>query len=751
MALIEGTGAQDRLLCCQNGLELLAWSLDSASVGDRVPVLGDGQSTAGVAVYRPTPSLRELEKLGDIGAAALMVASRINQRNHDSDRLTVVVDGDEMLSVGVTHAALNHRKIVSVRSAETLKEALAVDRVRSVALVASLDWLSGIGFDALNEVFERAGGGSPPSWGILTAQSAEALSRLVARTALRAPSARAEMALLHWGREARHVSPTTPGFSTYDLSSAEKREIDEILRRPSPLALVAGHGRDYCALEGNLCTRPASEGPDSRACVMGLECANPAWPRRSATSLPYEFVVLDVCDAAKLQGSFAPNMNIALRILEGRALGVLAPFRGLPSFPVGAPLVWKLARTGCTLGEIARELNIAVTRVQGIASPYVLFGDPDHVVFEGAAARDEIEISRLDAQRVRVKIHGARDSRLADVLFGPSIEGGAPRPYYLCRAPRSWEHESSRVLLFPDGRRSVLAIDTPGMRGESGPLQLDFTTAPPFDLGLVAEAVRLLEYVDLEKSLGGEGSVRDLRARLEGHGGVLHASADKVIPLSRPYQFMVALRDGLARVQETVRREALLRWAARLVEAKGELARCMEIVTGMYITYGAQRRIPGECPLCSNLLLIEYDYHFSHRESSRRVRRACERCRDLSDSPPGTPLLSMKMPRALRPGATFTAEIIGDNDGDSPLEIEACAVFAHRDVHGSVAPAEPTVRVRVPARSRFVVPLTCRVDETILRHAFALRALLFIRGDLHWCSAPFLVQDAPSTGESAAR
>jgi hypothetical protein len=742
------------LLLCADVIELLACAIERRDEASAVPILQAPDDLESVTLdrFQGGPFHAHLRALGDPARVVAAAAERINRLEEPKGRLCVIVEGDEMQALGAAHAALARRRIVSIRSAMDLGPLLAAELVRSLVIVASADWFSNVGFEEIRLALSEAGFGTPPMWGILTGSTAPALSRLIARTALRVPASVPEAALVFWGERTRLRLPKDARVRTQDLSSARPEDLDESRRRPLPLAIVTGHGRDYCALEGNLCTRPGPEDRESMACLAGLECSKPGWPRRSVAALPYATVVLEVCEAGKLQGSFVPNVNIALRFLESHAVTVLAPFRPVPLTQIVSPIVWKLARTGRCMGEIACHVNAAISIVHGLASPYILFGDPDQVVFDvasisapnGAPAPVDMTVSRLDADRWRIAIPRSFEPQPAgDFWFGPPLgPAGDERPLYLCQAPTWWEDGDNRALLLSNARGCVLGVDAPGQPADQAPLELEFTTRAPFDLELLSEASNLLDCIALEGSLVGTDLVKEMRARLDGHAGAVMVSGERPIPLTGSYRRLVALRDGMACLVGALRREVLRRWASRLDSAHGDLAQCMENTVNVPLFYGKQRAVRRRCPLCGGGVLIEYDYHLSYREGSRRTRYQCERCRDLCDVPAGEPMVVLRMPRVLRRGEPVVVELEGESSVDRKREIEACLVFAHADAGGVVAVLPSTMTVRVEARGRFVAAFTVRPDETLRKHAFALRALALVGGRLFWASAPFMVHEA---------
>ena len=463
------------------------------------------------------------------------------------------------------------------------------------------------------------------------------LKELLDWTQAREPAARQLGTLT--GRNAAHLSEICT-----KLLIARRRHAAGVWL-PDPVAapgaacefeLIAAHGNEIhlnYREDQVLCGRKASfapSAPDAFDC--GRNC--PLENRVDASAVAASTVLLMSCDAFSPSEGLAPSdFRLLFRLLEGQPCAVLAPFKHVQANDALLLMVEAMARTGCTLGEIAHRINARANIGTLPDYGFLVLGDPE-ITVTGREGRDAgaVKISETSgAVVVLTELDGARH---AFTELVPAIDAVAP----LAVLPISANSRSPDIFFSLGWSGDVGTIDVTLFRKdpfEPGPFEFALMPAYQPDDGelehgrVVLHRARLLTHIfgACEALATAETALRGLLK--------MACAFPRPIELAVSQQIMLNLDSVMAERVADLRRSA----CDRILEA---LATRRIWISQEYAELFADLRRAGPahdcaCPHCGNEAVAwAYADRITHLPSRHVL--ICSRCGIISDVPAQTPL-----------------------------------------------------------------------------------------------------------------
>lgn len=358
------------------------------------------------------------------------------------------------------------------------------------------------------EVMPEASAGAP--WGILAAETLEALSRLAARNVLW----RYIVAGRRQGPVVVSETPSQPYTSWAPEGDDEGvsavcagASSDGLARRLAGgrfrWLILNGHGRNYCCCQGLLCgAHSRATGGDARppdACLDGMECADPeGFHAVDPGAYDTPVLVLQACAAGTPRPFTGVRaVPVAVQAASGAATTVIA-CRWLTISHAGDEVdVFRALARSETLGEAVRDLNRRHFP-RNAEDVFYLLGDPDvpvgpeawpdlcpaapppdgetvsvsdgglAAVRAPASCRSELErlrprfaASRIYREGTEAELFGVPFSRGGQLPVGEATVGGRPREDRAGAAERAGLDTDLRG----DGPRHPLLRDPGGRHG----------------------------------------------------------------------------------------------------------------------------------------------------------------------------------------------------------------------------------------------------------------------------------------------
>ncbi|HVH45835.1 MAG TPA: hypothetical protein VM925_25955, partial [Labilithrix sp.] len=675
-----------------------------------VPVFADDCAPAGAQTisYEPSSSMASLANLSDRDLFDL--CARTSQRPVEDGRpICVYVSDDAGALCAAAFAAYSDRPLVELDSASIVEE-----RPSSVTVVVSSELLATKGTEWLQQRVRALAGGSTP-FGILTARGEPALSRFVARSLRRVPAQRG-VAEMVWIPEAKPFGFDESGGTRF----ADMRAMDA--RGPSAQVLYfRGHGREYCAQSGRLCSRPAWS-DEMRACVHGLECIADEWARKPARDVRSDVVFLENCKGGRFLGGLDPFQNLTTMLVEGGASTVFASSGRYYADELTPLLSLRLMADGWTFGRIARALNRFHEQRFGTLDYVLLFGDPEGTPFADREPMPELEATGDGLElRFRVGAPIASDAEFFLIRRGAtSLDDG---PYTCSEHPP--EPSGMRALLLRlDDTYAVMIVL--GGRGATG--ELVFHRRPPIDADVFAAASHLVERLAVLATA--EDAL--VQRRASALGRVLQDAGAAVAMAIRRGSASMHENLGLSSLERNVadaasdlalqharsvaREVANVGWLETIYAEAGRLDHLPE-------TYGS-----SHCPTCE-LPLLSCHYQVFGLRPDHRERFECERCGAVCDVLSGSSHVWIEAPSQVALGERFEARVRGKNGTDTRLYLGAAATIGYIPTSKYELTAVNCPAV-VPAGGEFTITFDCRLDESVRANIYDLRAILSMNGAL---------------------
>lgn len=640
----------------------------------------------------------------------------------------VIRAGDEAALMGAVHALVRRKRLLILEPGAALDSVGGeLGSAGSVTFVLSPRECARVGGDTLFG-FMGQWGGRP--WGVLTASGPEELSALVARSALRVapPAARAVLY--------RVESPGTLQLACLEerlLPTRPSEQVRELTRSAETLVIFHGHGRSYCAMDGNLCSRsePAEVG-DPR-CIHGLDCLYAQGPRVPARALRADIVLLNGCATAAFR-SCGPDArdsrNLAVQLLDGFSSAVVSPYRNYLPSALSPYLAWHLASRGEPLGRLCQALNEHSRARSGTVETYLLLGDPDSTVFtpERATLREprelpvrgqgpwEVELPMEPGRTRTFRLEGLEpppSGRLHLLLPGALaaralVEVSAPQPSTGAR----------EVLIAWDER--VPAGSTSATLTALRPLEEETLSM----VGAFLEALRSERHwfePCAQAAAALEERVRSLEPVLTAAQEAPLTSAELFLSLVQAEEELVAACEQLSGelVAELARRaQGHVLWLSQeLMKARG--LRC----TG-------SERVAETCPRCGSGL-VRWSFQAGLWPAQTRQAWECERCLIVADAAQGLPRVDLEAPEEVYPGRPFEIRLRARNAGRSRALVAAAVVFDGRlgEPEGyRVAPSQR--RTLLEPGGELELRFEAHLGEQLRSHSVYLHGLMLFNGRL---------------------
>jgi hypothetical protein len=281
--------------------------------------------------------------------------------------------------------------------------------------------------------------GAPPCalpWGILTARSLPALSRLIVRGQLALPP-RPSLSVVDADAPVR----SSADHELVPWSALSRTRLEHLMSGEFAVIGLASHGDaiDAHLNHGVLCGRRSTAAPGVVGSVVHT-CQVDGFCRRDVDGvklrlpidrLRCQLLFNETCSGIALaDGLFPTELSLALSALDGAACAYLSSAKIVRTTNHGPLLVHALLRSGRTFGETAATFAAFHRSVTGDMPSYVLLGDAAGVL-GGAAGRGSrpaavrvewepdgrsatIHVSGVAAHAVEVPLHGDAAEALAD-------------------------------------------------------------------------------------------------------------------------------------------------------------------------------------------------------------------------------------------------------------------------------------------------------------------------------------------------
>lgn len=633
--------------------------------------------------------------------------------------------------IGAAHALIRGRRCVVV----DLSEAASSEVAPSLALVLSPKECQAIGCDNLKALATGVVRGGP--WGLLTASSPARLSNLLARIALRPREARLTAAVF----EQEDCAAPTPAVVDLEREVMPWHPYGGAARLASSgvgFAAFVGHGRPYCGMSGNLCSRTdAAEAGDLR-CSGEFECVFGKHRRVPARDLRMDAVFLASCSTSAFRSpgpQEAEALNLGVHLLDGFASAVVGPYR--TSTPVAAApyLAWDRIRSGASAGEVTAAVNaLSVSRL-GCAEPYVLFGDPELVFTEARAAPILVPVQarspggwQIVLERAPNRVAGYRicDRALAEAVRSRPIHAVSEQPSADDRFDVLWA-----------GGGDLVELLVVWSGASAGAVRVHLTEAPPIRPEVVAIATDILERQRLygawlERPLEGDGGEpHPMRALAEELRALEWAIAERG-PISASSMFLQRYRrdQQLLALGERAQLDLLLR--LRSAAMRRSLWLFKELADTAAVRPLGNEVEAEPCPYCGGLVISHVTEVGVWPRQKRRLLE-CERCMFICDIEDGAAPLRMECAEAAERGSALAVEVVGRNLLDRRALVHASVTvdtIASGLEQGAV---DPDVRgVTAGASEEFRLPFQVRLGPALAAHLYYLKALVFVNGSVSW-------------------
>jgi hypothetical protein len=750
-------------LCAHVDRDEIAASLGTAvqpvlAESVRAPRTGDGVLDLAPAAisYDGSSSLARFSALTP--AALLQHCTSLAASAAISAPLCIVQMSDPVALLGAAHAVAGNKRLAVVDErwhAPNLAE--SVSRARSIVFVVSASACARNGWDFFFELLRDAGLTDPAlaSWGILTAATPAGLAELVSRIALHVPSN-------DYRAQALSTMPIFPGSSStlrhVEVPSTPSAVVARVLTTElTPLSYFLGHGRPYCALGGNLCTLPSRAAAGDDRCIGDFDCVFASSERSPTNAIRSAVVVVESCCAASFlkTGSAAATVeNIGLGLLDGYAVAVISPYRTQVQLPVTPSLAWRLARAGCTAGDICAALNAAVSTRSGETGRFVVLGDPDATVYAAPHLPPrEARVRALGDGRWRIEapasaetieLYRCDDARLAAHAAASSL--------HVCCDEREDEPARLEFLRRNDGALGILAVwRTP----PSGAQCWIVTDRPPLRRPAVAAAAQVLDSVRAETRHADAAwndfdrrPVDELDALLRLLESTFYANLGSDTPSHGLYAALASMQDRIGGCGLRIAR-GMADVFERRAWADGFWA-FRHYATTSGVRFHTSEPLPEPCFRCgAGVIALAYDAGVGPVRTRRLLE--CERCMFLSDVPCEAAPLFITGPATATQGEPFVLALEGKNDTSEPVLAVSRLAFDcldHRDrfdvrAAGADRWIEPF--------QRFSFPFSVTVSNGAPAHLYNAQGFVLLNGILLWSLGKVTVVDASTRVNARAR
>jgi hypothetical protein len=610
-------------------------------------------------------------------------------------------------------------------------------------------------------VWERLQGtarGRPRRFGILTASDARGLSRLLARIRLARPVEPCGR-IYDFHRFKTGVATQDPELQEIQDPSQSCGLREETTTNAAPLVILRGHGNQFCFSSGALCSGRRAWDSEDRTCVHGMECKLhddlPSWQLTPVERMRSRVIVLDSCYSASFTTQLEPGRNLALRLLDGRAMAVVAPSRINEFYALTPYVLWAHLRLGETVGEAVRALSDVLVAKRNAYEPFLLFGDPDMTPFacERRAPPVLEWIEREHGWQAELPCTGSSVS-----LYRCDDEGflACAREVLPCFLPeQATGGRPIFELLSADlhGHRDLLVV----WRGAppDSPLRVNLVTEPPLQRTtflaakeLLWESLQSLVQLSLNPSLSpgttpGYAETLSATPAAQELESLLHSSEPSVVHGLTQAIHTIEDYQRLAEIEAQILQRGM-EASEELLESFSQACGYSSTILGVFdLARGVQMEGTGPsssaCPECS-LPLVVTTYTVGVSPCQRRRQWECDRCHLICDFDSPEPLARLSGPSSLVRDSSHEYVLSGVNDATLPAFVRCKLAVKKRatDAHGfEVGEVEGPSWIGPGAE--FAFRCTLGPDKELPAHGYRLQAFLALNGRLGFVLRRLLV------------
>ncbi|MBY5856083.1 hypothetical protein HFN51_37115 [Rhizobium leguminosarum] len=652
----------------------------------------------------------------------------------------VLVTDDAFSAFGASLAVLTNRALLAVNSVSSPIDTWEqVANFRSAILVLTPRTCARWGLDYICDSMQHLTRKDSrlERWGILTATDEVDIANLIARIHARTPVSEP--------RGQVFSTDPFPDLVTHPLRlitlpGHPAEEIAQLASQSTPYAHFIGHGRSYCALRGNLCSRQAPAEPGDTLCVGDTDCLFSAYGRQPARSLKVDTVVVESCSAASFlnKGPEAQScLNLAVHLLSGYATTVIAPYRTNSPKPYSWARAWAHAQPGATVGEVCQVLNTLASPDDEYdylrSQPYVLFGDPDTRVFLPGTDIPRVAIQPSSKERRFILPASEKHIETYSVAPAVSTHRMSPVKSHSSKITKAWiepieenvKGRATRLLVVRSTPKKQLSVHMP------------LRPVAPM-VALLGDVVMALTADDCSRQLAEDIPSSDYRPYAHLRNNLIENCKDReafFVASTKYPAFSIhnsRILDALQRnLVDDVRHlnNHLLKLAISYSTSNRSFWLRSFYATKFGITDVEERPAVERCPDCGSIVKVR-SYDVGLWPQRRRAIWECEACMFLYDTP-GVSAIIFSGPDVAFRNQDTQFSIQYRNCTDSIMVLSATVLVDRLQFDYecfSVAPVSRNRILRPGASTRLFFKLN--LAAILPRHQFNVKALLAINGRL---------------------
>lgn len=757
MAYTRSVRKRPRVLVCRTVPEYAASLLDRRVLerelgASTVPLFSEGpaddqvrqalgNAIAGVP-YSASPSLGSVRKAAPRALLARLVTFA-NDNAPKRAHVCAVVEGDAFAVFGAAHAILARKRLVVLRNLQGMASGKALADVASLTLVVSTLRLGAIGIDPLRDRIMQLG---IRRFGVLTASNTTRLSNLIARTAMHEPFKQPTGAIYQVGPSG---APTLDRLVEVALPNRPSEEVRTLANTGTPFAVFIGHGRSYCSLSGNLCSRTEPADATDTRCIRDYTCVFPGAARTPARDLRAAFALTDSCSTLSFSligPELDVGMNLGVHLTDGYAVGVVGPNNTNVVSHMSPYYLWNLLERGFSFGEACARLSDVTGKHLGTRPPYLLLGDPEIQPFvqRREAMPKALKLLSTDDDEAAFQISTAKGRVAAYTCDAAAVRKLADQGLLNGILEKSlYDHALIEVLPPKPKTRHVEVIVAWSARVKQARSELLLTTRPPFRADLIEMAGQISENARFEKRWLESPTAANLDALLLDVENPVANGRNLPVVEPQHYANLRGVENATVALGHQVGKELLssaltMSWS-RNVWPRNHYA-------GVHgARDDAERRNPlsTTCPRC-RALAREFPYQVGLWPARRRVLLECETCMFLYDVEQGSAPLLLDSPEDVESGKTFQVRFVVKNALPRIASVHAAIAFDRISNPREVFGIKPLMRDGfLEAGEERLLEFDVRLRTSITPHMFHAKALVFINGSLSWTMRKMRVR-APS-------
>jgi hypothetical protein len=654
----------------------------------------------------------------------------------------VVLHDDPLAVVGAAHAALAGKRLVLLSALRVLETEASLREARSITLVASPLRIAAVGTDGLRDAMARLG--SVP-WGILTASSPSRLSNLVARLALRAPVAARTGRSYPLGHESD--TPVIAGLARASLPPHPSAEIASLASPTSegtPFAGFVGHGRSYCAMMGNLCSRTDAAAAGDSRCMKGYECPFTGFARTPARDVRADVVFCESCSTSSfnlLGPERDEGMNLSVHMTDGFASAVIAPARTTVPLPLATYLAWDLLASGASMGETCARLNAHAAGRVGAIEPYLLLGDPEMQLFDGERRDPALVTASGDGVTWSVAVVPAPASAARYLCKDADVVDAARRgALHPVTDPELAPHVRVEVLPLMPGADGVELLAVWSADAPTVDSEIILTSRAPFREGTASLAARLVDNARFESRWLASPARAELEHHLAGIEGPVAASHGIPVVDAAQYAALYGAEEQTIELCDRVASEMFESLLA--ASSQRGIWAYDEYVGAFGVVDLEQRCLTEPCVYCGSRV-EERVYRAGLWPSRRRRVLECAQCLMLWDVEDGAAPITIEGPTEATIGEPFELRVRTRNAFDGAAIIHSTLAFDRIGNAASSFAVEPRARGELlPPGGEHDSAFRVLLSDPITAHSFHVKGLALVNGSFAWAMRKIMIRRA---------